>query len=351
MRPSEIKSILSREFQSLARGWHTPTMLWGPPGVGKSDIVRQVAAGFGVPVLDIRLSQLDPTDLRGIPFRVDDRVEWAIPTMLPDAERHGPEGILFLDELTAAPVSVSTAAYQLVLDRRLGDYRVPSGWMIVAAGNRHSDRGVAFSLPTPLANRFAHYDMEAHLGDWSQWAMEHGIEPKLVGFLLYRPERLFEFDPAQNPVAFPTPRSWVYADRALKKFAGESALRDEALAACVGASAAWELRAFLDHMEALPDIEAILRGESVAVPSALDLQYGVAVTLARRGVERADDPDGQACLEAILSYAGRLPQHEVGVMLVAELVRGLGRRVFALEGFSEWAEVVGDLLVDTGPAS
>src|SRR6056297_1721926 len=141
MRPAYLFSILDREFQSTEQGHHTPVMLWGPPGVGKSQIVAEVAGRHDVPVIDVRLSQMEPSDLRGIPFRSGELVEWAVPAMLPDAGRHGPRGILFLDEITSAAPTVSAAAYQLILDRRLGAYEVPAGWAIFAAGNRQGDRG------------------------------------------------------------------------------------------------------------------------------------------------------------------------------------------------------------------
>ena len=142
MRPAQLLTVLELEYQSTRKGQHTPVMLWGPPGVGKSQMVAQIATRHGIPVIDIRLSQMEPSDLRGIPYRVNNQVDWAIPTMLPDTERHGPEGILFLDEITSAPPSVSAAAYQLILDRRLGEYQVPDHWAIFAAGNRQGDRGV-----------------------------------------------------------------------------------------------------------------------------------------------------------------------------------------------------------------
>ncbi len=125
MRPAQLEVILDQEFLSTKEGHHTPVMLWGPPGVGKSQIVAQIGARHQVPVIDIRLSQMEPSDLRGIPFRTGEHVEWATPAILPDAQRHGEEGILFLDEITSAPPSVSAAAYQLILDRRLGEYEVP----------------------------------------------------------------------------------------------------------------------------------------------------------------------------------------------------------------------------------
>ncbi|RMG30367.1 MAG: MoxR family ATPase, partial [Gammaproteobacteria bacterium] len=183
MRPAHLMHILEREFESTLEGHHTPVMIWGPPGVGKSQMIAQIAARHGVPVIDIRLSQMEPSDLRGIPFRAGDYVEWSVPAILPDARRHGERGILFLDEITSAPPSVSAAAYQLILDRRLGEYQVPAGWAIFAAGNRQGDRGVTYTMPAPLANRFAHFELEANLDDWVAWAYENGIDERVVAFL------------------------------------------------------------------------------------------------------------------------------------------------------------------------
>src|SRR5512135_1880079 len=263
MRPSHIETILDREFESAADGHHTPVMLWGPPGVGKSQIVAKIAQQHGVPLIDIRLSQMEPTDLRGIPFRSGQLVEWSIPSVLPDAERHGPSGILFLDEITSAPPSVSAAAYQLILDRRLGEYAVPAGWAIVAAGNRQGDRGVTYAMPAPLANRFAHFELEVDLDDWVQWAWGEGIDERLIGFLRFKPDLLFDFDPARTlagEMAFPSPRAWEFAHRALQKFADRPDLLLGALAACVGQAAAIECLAYIESLERLPDVDLIIAG-------------------------------------------------------------------------------------------
>ena len=345
MRPTHIASILEREFNSTLTGQHTPVMLWGPPGVGKSQIIAQIADLHRVPLIDIRLSQMEPTDLRGIPFRLNDRVEWAIPSMLPDAQRHGPTGILFLDEITSAAPTVSTAAYQLILDRRLGEYFIPDGWAIFAAGNRQGDRGVTYSMPAPLANRFTHYEVEAHLDDWIAWAHGRGIDERIIGFLRFRPDLLFNFDPAHNPIAFPSPRSWEFAHRALKKFIEMPVLLRDALQACVGPAAGIEVKAFVDSMDQLPDIDGIVQGHESHVPAGIDLQYGVAAALVRRAVLAKDTPDGNRVLGNILQYARRFPQREMGVMLVTDLHRSVGKPLFAVPEFAEWAHSVTDLML------
>jgi hypothetical protein len=346
MRPSHVFAILASEFAAAGAGTHTPVMLWGPPGVGKSDLVRALAAREVVSLIDLRLSQLEPTDLRGIPFREGLRVEWSVPSLLPDAARHGPRGILFLDEINAAPPTVTAAAYQLILDRRLGEYAVPDGWAIFAAGNRQGDRGVTYAMPAPLANRFTHYEVEPNLDDWVAWAHASGIDPRVIAFLRFRPELLFDFEPARNPVAFPSPRTWMYAHRALGKFADRPDLLLDAFQACVGKAAGAELKAFLDHMGGLPDVEAIVRGEPQDVPDTVDLQYGLAAALVRRAQQASRGPDGgRRVLGNILRYARSFPQREMGVMLVTDVQRTVGRPLIDLPEFADWAGSIGELVL------
>ena len=345
MRPAQLIPILETEFLSAAEGHHTPVMMWGPPGVGKSQMVSEVAARHQVPVIDIRLSQMEPSDLRGIPFRVGDHVDWAIPSILPDAKRHGDKGILFLDEITSAPPSVSAAAYQLILDRRLGAYEVPPGWAIFAAGNRQGDRGVTYAMPAPLANRFSHFDVEANLDDWSRWAYENNIDARLIGFLRFRPELLFDFDPARNPTAFPTPRSWEFTHRALQKFIDQPDLLGPALAACVGQAAGIEFSAYLANLSRMPDLDAIVEGREADVPRDTDLQYAVAAALVARAIRNKNSSDIKEKLGYILDYAARFPLREMGVMLVSDIHRNIGQTLFAVPQFANWANQVADIVL------
>ena len=345
MRPAQLMTVLEREFTSTREGHHTPVMLWGPPGVGKSQMVAQIAAKHQVPVIDIRLSQMEPSDLRGIPFRNDNVVEWATPALLPDTERHGAEGILFLDEINSAPPAVSAAAYQLILDRRLGEYQVPAGWAIFAAGNRQGDRGVTYTMPAPLANRFSHFEVDTHLDDWVMWAYRNNIDERIIAFLRFRPELLFDFDPAHNPVAFPSPRSWEFAHRGLQKFGDHPQLLQGTLQACVGPAAGVELHAFVNSLDQMPDLDAIIAGQEVNVPEEIDLQYAVAAALVGRAIRAQDAPNRNEIIGNIFDYAGRFPQREMGVMLVSDMHRAIGNAVFEVPQFADWAKAISDVML------
>ena len=345
MRPAQLEVILDQEFLSTKEGHHTPVMLWGPPGVGKSQIVAQIGARHQVPVIDIRLSQMEPSDLRGIPFRTGEHVEWATPAILPDAQRHGEEGILFLDEITSAPPSVSAAAYQLILDRRLGEYEVPDGWAIFAAGNRQGDRGVTYTMPAPLANRFSHFEFETNLDDWVAWAYANGIDERVIGFLRFRPELLFDFDPAHNPVAFPSPRSWEFAHRGLQKFGNQPAILQGTLQACVGPAAGVELNAFVNSLDQMPDLDGIVDGTETAVPKEIDLQYAVAAALVGRAIRAKEGPDTNRVIGNILRYAQSFPQREMGVMLVSDMHRAIGEPLFQVPEFADWAKAIADVML------
>jgi len=345
MRPAHLLKVLETEFNSTIDGHHTPVMIWGPPGVGKSQMVAQVAEQYGATLIDIRLSQMEPSDLRGIPFREKEHVEWAVPAMLPNADRHGATGILFLDEITSAPPSVSAAAYQLILDRKLGNYEVPAGWAIFAAGNRQGDRGVTYSMPAPLANRFSHFEFELNLDDWVAWAYKNSIDERVIAFVRFRPELLFEFDPAHNPVAFPSPRSWEFAHRALKKFEHNRNLRLGSLQACVGPAAGIELDAFVRNLDQLPDINAIVNGEKLSAPKEIDLQYAVATSLVGHAIRAKDTSDAAKVHGNILDYANMFPQKEMGVMLVSDMHRAIGQDIFSLPQFAQWSNAVADVML------
>jgi hypothetical protein len=350
MRPSELTLILNAEFNAVQKGFHTPVMLWGAPGIGKSQIIAQVAKKYQANIIDIRLSQMEPSDLRGIPFKSgnkdNDLVEWSIPAILPDEKRHGKRGILFLDEITSVPPTVSAAAYQLILDRKLGEYILPEGWVVFAAGNRQGDRGVTYSMPAPLANRFSHYELSIHLDDWVTWAYDFGIDERIIGFLRYRPELLFEFDAQQNPIAFPSPRSWEFVNRALHKFGDNLKVFRVAASSRVGEGAGVEITTFIEHLADLPDLDAIIRGESVVVPKDIDLQYAICAALVGRAIGVKNDKNNKEILGNILNFALTIPQKEMAISLVFDMQKALGEVIFEVDEFSAWSEQIAKVMFD-----
>jgi hypothetical protein len=252
-----------------------PVFIWGGPGGGKSAIVDQLAKSLAITLRDLRVLLLDPVDFRGLPLiSSDGQTKWATPDFLP---REG-EGILFLDELNAAPAMVQASCYQLVLDRKLGDYTLPDGWSIIAAGNRDSDRAVTTRMPTPLRNRFVHLEFEVDVQEWSEWAVKSSIRPEVIAFLRFRRELLSKFDRDAN--AFPSPRSWEFVSRILNESPHPS-VQHELFAGAVGSGAATEFSAFLDTYRTLPSIDAILLNPSKEpVPESPAAQFAVCSGLA-----------------------------------------------------------------------
>lgn len=192
-----------------------PIFVWGAPGIGKSDLVKQIGQEQHREVIDIRLALWEPTDIKGIPYYNQDAktMVWAEPAELPSDPAS--TAILFLDELNSAPPAVQAAAYQLVLNRRVGNYVLPEGVDIVAAGNRDGDRGVTFRMPSPLANRFVHLETKVDHDDWEEWAIKNQIHPEVIGYLGFAKQDLYDFNPSSSSKAFATPRSWSFVSELL----------------------------------------------------------------------------------------------------------------------------------------
>ena len=248
--------------------------IWGAPGIGKSSAVKQVAKEQDLKLIDLRISQLAPTDIRGLPYTKDGKAHFAPPSFLPTEG----DGILFLDELNMASPSVMGIAQQLILDRQVGDYKVPDGWFIIAAGNRTEDRAAISQMPAPVANRFIHFHIDCTLDSWKEYAIAQEIDEKILSFLNFRPQLLYNFE--KNQSAWPSPRSWEFADTLLSVNLN--------IESAVGAGAASEFYAYQTIYKELPNVESIFRGEDIAVPHEPSLMYAVCGAMINRAKAAED---------------------------------------------------------------
>jgi len=307
MRPKDLIPALN-----LCLGSKRAVMLWGPPGVGKSDLIAQLAASRNEELRDVRLATIDQTDLRGLPVVTrpepippargkvakapKPQVTWAPPDFLPTEGK----GILFLDELVSAAPSVQAVAYQLILNRRVGDYVMPDGWGIIAAGNRAGDRSLVHTMPSALSNRFVHLDYTIHNDDWHEWADTHKLNTFVTGFLRFRPALLHAHDPSKNERAFPTPRSWAFVSDLVGNSHELSSGTFELVKGCVGEGAATEFQGYLAVYRDLPTAAEILKDPTkVKVPSRPDGQYAVSSMLLEHTTAKT--------VKAVMDYINRLP--------------------------------------------
>ncbi|MDA9715549.1 MoxR family ATPase [Bacteroidota bacterium] len=244
-------------------------MIWGAPGIGKSSVVSSVAKKNDLKFIDVRLSQLAPTDIRGLPEPRDGISYWCPPEFLPQSG----SGILFFDELNMAPPAIQGIAQQLILDRQVGSYKVPDNWYIWSAGNRKEDHAAVFDMPAPLSNRFFHLEISTGLNEFKSFAMQNQIDDRIISFLNFRPNLLHKVD--KNSPAWPSPRQWVKSNNLLK------AKLD--IDPAVGTAAASEFRSFCSIYKTLPNIDLILSGKGKPkFPDDLSAKYALCCALALR---------------------------------------------------------------------
>ena len=265
---SETRTVSGKQARkSILRAFKVkrPIFLWGPPGIGKSELVEGITNELGGYMIDLRLGQMEPTDIRGIPFYNKElgKMDWAPPVDLPDDDLAAqyPIVVLFLDELNSAAPAVQAAAYQLILNRRVGKYRLPDNVVMVAAGNRESDKGVTFRMPTPLANRFIHQEMKVKFEDWLDWATENKIHKDVVGYLSFAKQDLYDFDSKSSSRAFATPRTWTFVSELLDDEQMDDDTAVNLIAGTIGEGLAVKFHAHRKIAGRMPKPSDILKGK------------------------------------------------------------------------------------------
>jgi MoxR-like ATPase len=310
--------------------------LWGKPGIGKTDIVRQLGKKKSRKVIEFHANLREPVDLRGIP--VPDlktgTTRWLTPDELPQVDRDGEEGYLFCDEANTASPQMQAALFSLFLEGRIGEYWLPRGWRAIGAGNRMIDRAAAQRMPTALRNRLAHLFIAPDIDAWVAWAIKNGVAAEMIAFVKFRPELLHRM-PAGDENAFPTPRSIT---RAAKYVRAPAEHRMALFAAHIGDDVAGEADGFIRLYESIGSLDAIIANpDNADIPTAADIRYAVSVGLARMSTRKN--------FGAVIRYADRLPR-ESKMLLIHEATER-DKLLKDTAAYSKWAVDNGDLILQS----
>ena len=352
---SNVKTVTPNQWVNIvaplfSKSIEVPTqMLWGPPGVGKSEAIQHTLGkrlekmtGKKVVFTDVRLLLFNPVDLRGIPVPDKDHnfTKWLKPQLFNLDPSENIINIVLLDEITAAPPTVQAAAYQLTLDRKVGEHELPANTIMIGAGNRVVDKGVAYKMPTPLANRMSHFEIAPELEDWKEWAIPNEIHPLVLGFLNFRENLLHKFDPSRDDVAFPTPRSWAFTSKYLKIYDNVDAALPM-IAGTIGEGTAIEFKGFANTYGKLPDINKILDGEKVKIAPEPDIQYALSAALTSR-VGKASEKQ----LKNVINFTMDL-QKEFAIVTMRDILRveGIKQKITTYKEWIKWATENKDLIL------
>lgn len=326
-------------------------MLWGPPGIGKSQAIKQIAkeiqnnTGKVVKVTDVRLLLFNPIDLRGIPTANADKTLaiWLKPQIFQMDPNDNIINILFLDEISAAPQSVQAAAYQITLDRVVGEHKLPDNCIVIAAGNRITDKSVAFKMPKALANRLMHIEVVGSFDSWKKWAIESGINEKVIGFLSFRQNYLMEFNPSNEDLAFSTPRSWEMVSNILNSIDDNVENMFSLIAGVVGTGVTIEFRTWSKVYKDLPSLDDVFDGKTPKMPQNTDALYALISSMTVYARNHKDDINKIA---NSIKYAEKMPQDFSTVLIKNYMYidKDFKEKLLLIPEFKKWLHEKGVLL-------
>ena len=346
MKPKQYMDFLRR---SLADMPHRAIFVQGPVGVGKSECTKQVVDELGWEFTDIRLSLLDATDLRGLPAIDKEKRQtiWTKPAFLPD-ENDTKNRVLFFDEFNTSNKSMQNACLQLMLDRKIGEYKLPKNTRVLAAGNRVQDVGGFVSRQSPaLNNRFVHVEFGLDFDNFKEWGYKHNIHPMVMGFLNFKKgDGLHKFKEDVDNTAFPSPRTWAFLGvttaegKCVLDLGLENSTLKEAIKGTIGEGTGMEFIGFLDIHKDLPSPEDILLKGKDIMPKKSNVLYALCSSLIRLTLQHRDKVD------RLIDYA-MLIEKEFAVVLVKDLLKTeLKEKVMASKSFNKFIDKFEDLLFE-----
>jgi GTPase SAR1 family protein len=351
-----------REVEICAR-LKRPLFLWGPPGIGKSELVASICENMNGKLYDLRLALMDPSDLKGVLYYnpAVGNAMWNAPPDLPTKEEAAkyPVVFLFLDEMNSAAPATQAAAYQLVLNRRVGTYELPDNCVIIAAGNRDTDRGVTYRMPKPLANRFVHLQLRVDFESWQNWAIDNMIHPDVLAYVTCNKNDLFQFEPSSNSVSFATPRSWVFVSQLLSQELKDMELND-LVAGTVGEGVALKFAAHRKIASQMPNPSDILKGKIKELKNKdIGAKYSITISLCyelkasydNRGGERmkeADNNEWHKEIDNVFRFLLDNLDTELQVMFVSTLMKNyrLPMKTSKTPNYKEFSQKNGNYIIE-----
>lgn len=236
-----------------------PVFIWGPPGIGKSALVQQFAGDVGMPCVSLLGSQLAPEDLIGVPQISGDTSYFCPPRSIARKEPY----VLFLDELNACSHEVQKAFYSLIHERRIGEYYLPEGSVVIGAGNRAQDSAIVKPMSSALLNRMVHIAVRADVRQWLDWAHQNQLHPLVTSYIQERPDHLWS-QPPRHEEPFSTPRSWHALSDAMNSYPEPIPQRQLEILAngCLSPAHATQFRAYLKNLKNKYELNSIIKGDA-----------------------------------------------------------------------------------------